>query len=295
MTANRNIPTDFNTIEELFETNPSEIPKLLGQANNIIIYDTCTFAYHSNKYDGRYYSLDFFNSNDVVIFLDSVLREMKYKDTQMFPQFYIEYFRELRGHVKAFIFIDERNYIDLLKYKFSTNDEVNVILKTAYACAFQQNNLILDLIKKLNVKDAVFYDKLLILANDEKHNKNRGEIGIFVAVQLLCRLKQLGGRYRIFTDDYSAFPYMRNLTEIVQKYYPKASIGYLSTVKNIETLSNKLNLNYDQILEYLNAIPRKQETQLFIRELPYDNVNRAAKNNQVLAQSICDRKTEIVF
>lgn len=293
MSINKNIPLDFNSIENLFEINPREIFKLLLRSESIILYDTNSFAFHCNK-KSRYYALDFFSSKDVVVFIHPILREMNYKESKKFPPWYLDYFKELRKKVTAFIFLDEREYINLLKIGKPSLKNIEVRIKEAFLSAFQQNKAIEKEIQHLNPKDKNFLDKLFTIINRKDNDKNRGEVGLFVAVQILCSLKEKAN-YKIFSDDYKAFPYMRGLTNILDKYYEKANIAYLSTVRNIQVLGDNLKLDNEGILEYLNNMEREKDAKLFIKKLPYDTCKRVVKSNEELAENIFKREVEILF
>ncbi len=293
MQSDKRIPSDFSDIRSFFETNPKEIFKLLIQAESIILYDTNSFAFHSNKKD-RYYALDFFHSKDVVVFIEPVLREMNYSESGKLPPWYLDYFKELREKVKAFIFLEEKEYINLIKISKPSQNNVEVRVKQAFLSAFEQNKAIEKEIQVLNPKENGFLDALLKIANIKENDKNRGEIGLFVAVQILCSLKEKVN-YKVFSDDYTAFPYMRELTNILEKYYPKANIAYLSTVRNIQVLGQNLSLDKESLMEYLKNIEREENAKLFIRQLPYDTCKRVDKSNEELAEEILERKIEVIF
>lgn len=289
----RNIPLDFSDIKDLFEDNPKEICKLLIKARSIIFYDTNSFAFHSNKKE-RYYALDFFSSEDVVVFINPILREMNYKDTEKFPPWYSNYFKALREKVKSFILLDEKQYINLFKIGKPHVENVDIRIKQAFLNAFKQNKPVEKEIKKVNPKEKNFLDKLLDIADKKENLKNRGEIGIYIAVQILCSLKEKAN-YKIFSDDYTAYPYMKGLTSILEKYYSKANIGYFSTVRNIQELANRLNLDKDGILNYLNNIEREKNSKIFIKERPYDTCKRVIQTDHYLVDNIFNKSIEVLF
>lgn len=294
MEIDRNYPLNFSEIEDLFVKDPKEICKLLIQSKSIILYDTNCFGFHANISNGKYYALDFFDKNDVVVFVEPVIREMNYNNSNQIQPWYLDYFKALKNKVKAFVYIDERDYIDLLRIGKPSLTKIEPRVKTAFLNAFKQNAPLRDEINLLNINDENFYKDLIDIVNNEGNEKNRGEIALFIAIQVLCSLKEIAN-YKIFSDDSKAFPYMSGLTEILEKYYPKANIAYVSTIRNIQGLARDLNLNYDQILEYFNNIKRNNGRNIYLREIPYDTKRNVLKSDEDLAKDFVDKKIEVLF
>lgn len=289
----RKIPLDFPNIKNLFEDNPKDICKLLIRARSIIFYDTNSFAFHSTKKE-RYYALDFFHSEDVVVFINPILREMNYKDTEKFPPWYLNYFKALREKVKSFILLDEKQYVNILKIGKPHIENIDIRIKQAFLNAFKQNKRVEKEIRVVNPKEKDFLHKLLSIADRKENVKNRGEIGIYIATQILCSLKEKAN-YKIFSDDYTAYPYMKELTNVLEKYYPKANIGYFSTIRNIQELANILSLDKEGILSYLNNIEREKNSKIFIKERPYDTCKRVIQTNEYLVENILNKSIDIKF
>ena len=101
--------------------------------------------------------------------------------------------------------------------------------------------------------------------------------------------------YKIFSDDYAAYPYMSELTGILQNLSPKANIAYISTIRNIQELTRNFSLDYDQVIEYLNNIKRYTELKIYFREIPYDTIRHVSKSNENLAKDLVAKKIEILF
>ena len=141
--TDREFPLNFSEIEDLFNIEPKEICKLLIQAKSIILYYTNCFGFHAKKSNGKYYALDFFNKNDVVIFLEPIIREMNYKDTKEIQPWYLDYFRALKNKVKALIYIDEKDYINLLKIGKPSLSNIELRVKTAFLNAFNTKYLLI--------------------------------------------------------------------------------------------------------------------------------------------------------
>ena len=160
--------------------------------------------------------------------------------------------------------------------------------------AFKDNAELKNEIKQLNISGANFYKDLIDIANREGNEKNRGEIALFISVQILCSLKEKAN-YKIFSDDSKAYPYMSGLTEILEKYYPKANIAYISTIRNIQGLARNLDLSYEQILDYLNNINRNLDRKIYLREISYDTKRLVSKSDEDLAKDIVHRKIEVLF
>lgn len=295
MATDRNYPLNFSEIEDLFIKDPKEICKLLIRTNSIILYDTNCFGFHAKKSNEKYYALDFFHENDVVVFVEPIIREMNYNNTNQIQPWYLDYFRALNNKVKALIFIDERDYISLLKIGKPSLSNIELRVKTAFLNAFKQNTLIKDEINKLKINNENFYKDLIDIANGEGNKKNRGEIALFTSVQILCSLKEMAN-YKIFSDDSAAYvPYLSLLKEILEIYHSKANIAYVSTIRNIQGLARSLNLNYDQILDYFNNIKRNVGRNIYLREIPYDTKRLVVKSDEDLAKDIVDNKVEILF
>ena len=185
METDRNYPLNFSEIEDLFIKDPKEICKLLIQSKSIILYDTNCFGFHAKKSNEKYYALDFFNKDDVVIFLEPIIREMNYKDTKEIQSWYLEYFRELKNKVKALIYIDERDYMDLLKIGKPSLNNIAIRVKNEFLNAFKDNVELRSEIKKLNISGENFCMDLIDIANGEGNEKKRGEIALFISVQIL--------------------------------------------------------------------------------------------------------------
>lgn len=294
MEINRNYPLNFSEIEDLLTRDPKDICRSLIQAKSIILYDTNCFGFHANVSNERYYALDFFNENDVVVFVEPIIREMNYNSSNQIQPWYLNYFRALKTHVKALIYIDEIDYISLLKVGKPSLTKIEPRVKTAFLNAFKQNIALRNEINSLNICDENFYKDLIDIANRPGNEKNRGEISLFILVQILCSLKEMAN-YKIFSDDAKAFPYMSGLTEILEKFYPKANIAYFSTIRNIQELARNSHLNYDQILDYFNNIGRNDNRTIYLKEIPYDTKRLASKSYEDLAKDIVDKKIEILF
>ena len=271
-----------------------DISKLLINSKSIILYDTNCFGFHAKKFTEKYYAFDFFNKDDIVIFLEPVIREINYKDTNEIPTWYLDYFIELKNKVKALIYIDERDYMDLLRIGKPSLNNIEIRLKNAFFNAFKDNVELRTEINQLNIKDKNFYKDLIDIANRDLNKKNRGEIALFIAVQVLCSLKEMTN-YKIFSDDYAAYPYMSELTGILQNLSPKANIAYISTIRNIQELTRNFSLDYDQVIEYLNNIKRYTELKIYFREIPYDTIRHVSKSNENLAKDLVAKKIEILF
>ncbi|MFA9396847.1 MAG: hypothetical protein ACERKV_01080 [Clostridiaceae bacterium] len=294
MTQNSNIPLNFKDIEDLFEFDFKQICKLLNQARSIILYDTNSYIFHCNKPNGRYYALDFFNKDDVIIFVEPIIREMKDKRTNKILDWYLGYLKELKNKVKALIFIDEKCYIDLLKFGKPSLTNTEVKIKQAFSSAFQENIALNTKIDELNPYEKDFYEKLLNLANSKGNEKNRGEIALFIAVQVLCALKEKAN-YKICSDDYAAYSYIVKLTDILENFYPKANIGYISTLRMIQEIARNNDLNYEKTLEYFDNIKRKEGTKIFIKEIPYDTKRHVFISDKNIAENLINKKIEILF
>lgn len=295
METDRNYPLNFSEIEDLFIKDPKEICKLLIKAGSIILYDTNCFGFHASISNGKYYALDFFNENDVVVFVEPVIREMNYNNTNQIQPWYLDYFKSLNGKVKALIFIDERDYISLLKIGKPFLSNIELKIKTAFLNAFKDNASIKNEINKLKINNQSFYKELIDITNRQENKKNRGEIALFISVQILCSLKEKAN-YKIFSDDSAAYiPYLSSLTGILEKHYPKANIAYISTIRNIQVLSRNLKLNFDEILIYFNNIKRNEDRKIYLREIPYDTKRLVLKSDADLAKDIYDSKIEILF
>ena len=295
METDRNYPLNFLEIEDLFIKDPKEIFKLLIKAGSIILYDTNCFGFHASISNGKYYALDFFNENDLVVFVEPVIREMNYNNTNQIQPWYLDYFKVLRNKVKALIFIDERDYISLLKIAkpFLTNIELKV--KTSFLNAFKDNKPIKNEINKLKINNQNFYKELIDITNRQENKKNRGEIALFISVQILCVLKEKAN-YKIFSDDSAAYiPYLSSLTEILEEYYPKANIAYVSTIRNIQVLARRHNLNYYQILDYFNNIKRNMGRKIYLREIDYDTKRLVSESDEDLAKGIVNNNIDILF
>lgn len=271
-----------------------DISKLLINSKSIILYDTNCFGFHAKKFTEKYYAFDFFNKDDIVIFLEPVIREINYKDTNEIPTWYLDYFIELKNKVKALIYIDERDYMDLLRIGKPSLNNIEIRLKNAFFNAFKDNVELRTEINQLNIKDKNFYKDLIDIANRDLNKKNRGEIALFIAVQVLCSLKEMTN-YKIFSDDYAAYPYMSELTGILQNLSPKANIAYISTIRNIQELTRNFSLDYEQVIEYLNNIKRYTELKIYFREIPYDTIRHVSKSNENLAKDLVAKKIEILF
>lgn len=294
MEEDRNYPLNFSEIEDLFIKDPIEIFKLLNRANSIVLYDTNCFGFHANISNGKYYALDFFNENDVVVFVSTIIREMNYNNTNQIQPWYLEYFRALSNKVKALIFIDEADYINLLKNGKPSLDKIEERIKYVFLNSFKQSALVTEQIKKLNITDGNFYKDLLDITNSEENKKNRGEIALFTSVQILCLLKEKAN-YKIFSDDSAAFPYLSSLTKILEDYYPQANVAYISTIRNIQILTHLLDLSYEQILDYFNKIKRNEGRNIYLRELPYETKRSVLKSDEEIAKDITENKIEILF
>ncbi|KIL07495.1 hypothetical protein SR42_00110 [Clostridium botulinum] len=294
MDKNKKFPLNFSEIEALFTKEPKDICKLLIKSKSIILYDTNCFGFHANISNGKYYALDFFHKDDVVIFVEPIIREMNYKNTKQIPSWYLEYFKQLKKKVKALIYIDERDYINLLKIGKPSLTNIEPRVKTAFLNGFYQSKFLEKEIKSLNVSKNDFYETLINITNRKENEKNRGEIALFISVQILCSLKEMAN-YKIFSDDSAAYPYMSGLTSILETYYPNANIAYVSTIRNIGKLASTLNLNYEQILDYLNNIKRILDRKIYIRELPYDTKRQVLKSDEELANDLDCKKIEILF
>ena len=294
MKTDREYPLNFSEIEDLFNMEPKDICRLLITAKSIILYDTNCFGFHAKKSNEKYYALDFFNKDDVVIFLEPIIREMNYKDTKEIQSWYLEYFRELKNKVKALIYIDERDYMDLLKIGKPSLNNIAIRVKNAFLNAFKDNVELRSEIKKLNISGENFCMDLIDIANGEGNEKKRGEIALFISVQILCSLKEMTN-YKIFSDDYAAYPHMSGLTSVLENLSPKANIAYISTIRNIQELTRNFSLNYEQILEYFNNIKRYEDTKIHLREIPYDTTRHISKSNEDLAKDLVDKKIEILF
>lgn len=295
METDRNYPLNFSEIEDLFIKDPKEICKLLIRASSIILYDTNCFGFHASISNGKYYALDFFNENDVVVFVEPIIREMNYNNTSKIQPWYLDYFKALRYKVKALIFIDERDYITLLKIGKPSLDNIDQRVKMAFLNAFKQNALVKKEINKLDIYNENFYKDLIDIANREGNEKNRGEIALFTSVQILCSLKEIAN-YKIFSDDSAAHSsYLSLLSKILETYHSKANIAYVSTIRNIQGLARSLNLNYAQILDYLSNIKRNEGRKIYLREIPYDTKRLVEKSDEDLAKDIVDNKIEILF
>jgi hypothetical protein len=295
METDRNYPLNFSEIENLFITDPKEIYKLLIGASSIVLYDTNCFGFHADISNGKYYALDFFNENDVVVFVEPIIREMNYKNTNQTQPWYLDYFKALKTHVKGLIFIDERDYITFLKIAKPFLSNIEIKVKTAFLNAFKDNASVKDEINKLKVNSQNFYKDLIDITNRQENKKNRGEIALFISVQILCLLKEMAN-YKIFSDDSAAYiPYLSSLTEILEDYYQKANIAYVSTIRNIQILSRNLKLDFNEILIYFNNIKRNENRQIYLREIPYDTKRLVSKSDEDLAKDIADNKIEILF
>lgn len=294
MEINRNYPLNFSEIEDLLSRDPKDICRLLIQAKSIILYDTNCFGFHANVSNERYYALDFFNENDVVVFVEPIIREMNYNNSNQIQPWYLDYFRALKDKVKALIYMDERDYINLLKIGKPSLTKIEPRVKTAFLNAFKQNTDLRNEISSLNICDENFYKDLIDIANRPGNEKNRGEIALFLSVQILCSLKEIAN-YKIFSDDAAAYPYMSGLTEILEKFYPKANIAYFSTIRNIQELARNADLNYDQILDYFNNIRRNDNRNIYLKEIPYDTKRLVSKSDEDLARDIVDKRIEILF
>lgn len=294
MKLGREYPLNFSEIESLFTMELKNISKLLINSKSIILYDTNCFGFHAKKFTEKYYAFDFFNKDDVVIFLEPVIRGMDYKDTNEIPTWYLDYFIELKNKVKALIYIDERDYMDLLRIGKPSLNNIEIRLKNAFFNAFKDNVELRTEINQLNIKDKNFYKDLIDIANRDLNKKNRGEIALFIAVQVLCSLKEMTN-YKIFSDDYEAYPYMSELTGILQNLSPKANIAYISTIRNIQELTRNFSLDYEQVIEYLNNIKRYTELKIYFREIPYDTIRHVSKSNENLAKDLVAKKIEILF
>ena len=294
MKTDREYPQKLLEIESLFNMEPKDISKLLINSKSIILYDTNCFGFHAKKFNEKYYALDFFNKDDVVIFLEPIIREMNYKDTNEIQTWYLDYFRELKNKVRALIYIDERDYVDLLTIGKPSLNNIEIRLKNAFLNAFKDNAELRNEIKQLNIRDTNFYKDLINIANKDGNEKNRGEIAIFTAVQVLCSLKELTN-YKIFSDDYVAYPYMSELTDILGNLSPKANIAYISTIRNIQELTRNFSLDYERVLEYLTSIKWYTESKIYFREIPYDTMRHVSKSNENLAKDLVDKKIEILF
>lgn len=294
MEEDRNYPLNFSEIEDLFIKDPIEIFKLLNRAYNIVLYDTNCFGFHANISGGKYYPLDFFNENDVVVFASPIIREMNYNSTNQVHPWYLDYFIALKTHVKALIFIDEADYINLLKIGKPFLNDIEQKIKMAFFNSFKQSAFVTSQINKLNITDENFYNDLLDIANSEHNKKNRGEIALFILVQILCLLKEKAN-YKIFSDDSAEFPYLSSLTKILEERYPKANIAYISTIRNIQILTRSLNLSCQQILDYLSNIKRNEGRNIYLRELPYETKRCVSKSDEEIAKDIIENKIEILF
>jgi len=294
MATDRNYPLNFSEIEDLFIKDPKEICKLLIRTNSIILYDTNCFGFHAKKSNEKYYALDFFHENDVVVFVEPIIREMNYNNTNQIQPWYLDYFRALNDKVKALIYIDENDYVYLLKIGKSSLTNVEIRVKNAFSNALSQNAPLKKEINLLDIQNNDFCKELIGIANREGNEKNRGEIALFTSIQILCSLKEIAN-YKIFSDDSAAYPYMSGLTDILEKCYPKANIAYVSTIRNIQGLARSLNLNYNQILDYFNTIKRNAGRNIYLREIPYDTKRLVAKSDEDLAKDIVDNKVEILF
>lgn len=294
MKLGREYPLNFSEIESLFTMELKDISKLLINSKSIILYDTNCFGFHAKKFTEKYYAFDFFNKDDIVIFLEPVIREINYKDTNEIPTWYLDYFIELKNKVKALIYIDERDYMDLLRIGKPSLNNIEIRLKNAFFNAFKDNVELRTEINQLNIKDKNFYKDLIDIANRDLNKKNRGEIALFIAVQVLCSLKEMTN-YKIFSDDYAAYPYMSELTGILQNLSPKANIAYISTIRNIQELTRNFSLDYEQVIEYLNNIKRYTELKIYFREIPYDTIRHVSKSNENLAKDLVAKKIEILF
>ena len=294
MKLGREYPLNFSEIESLFTMELKDISKLLINSKSIILYDTNCFGFHAKKFTEKYYAFDFFNKDDIVIFLEPVIREINYKDTNEIPTWYLDYFIELKNKVKALIYIDERDYMDLLRIGKPSLNNIEIRLKNAFFNAFKDNVELRTEINQLNIKDKNFYKDLIDIANRDLNKKNRGEIALFIAVQVLCSLKEMTN-YKIFSDDYAAYPYMSELTGILQNLSPKANIAYISTIRNIQELTRNFSLDYEQVIEYLNNIKRYTELKIYFREILYDTIRHVSKSNENLAKDLVAKKIEILF
>lgn len=294
MEEDRNYRLNFSEIEDLFINDPNEIFKLLNRANSIVLYDTNCFGFHANISGGKYYALDFFNENDVVVFASHIIREMNYNSTNQIQPWYLDYFRALNNKVKALIFIDEADYINLLKIGRPSLNKIKEKIKYIFLNSFNQSAFVTAQIKKLNITDGNFYNDLLDIANSEENKKNRGEIALFTLVQILCLLKEKAN-YKIFSDDSDAFPYLSSLTKVLEERYSKANIAYISTIRNIQILTHLLNLSYEQILDYFNNIKRNEGRNIYLRELPYETKRCVLKSDEELAKDIIENKIEVLF
>lgn len=294
MKTDRECPQNLLEIESLFNMKPKDISKLLINSKSIILYDTNCFGFHAKKFNEKYYALDFFYKDDVVIFLEPIIREMNYKATNEIQTWYLDYFRELKNKVRALIYIDERDYVELLRIGKPSLNNIEIRLKNAFLNAFKDNAELRNEIKQLNIRDTNFYKDLINIANTDGNEKNRGEIAIFTAVQVLCSLKELTN-YKIFSDDYAAYPYMSELTDILGNLSPKANIAYISTIRNIQELTRNFSLDYERVLEYLTSIKRYTESKIYFREIPYDTMRHVSTSNENLAKDLVDKKIEILF
>lgn len=294
METNRTYPLNFSKIEGLLTKDPKDICKLLIQAKSIILYDTNCFDFHDNVSNERYYALDFFTENDVVVFVEPIIREMNYNNSNQIQPWYLYYFRALKDKVKALIYIDEIDYINLLKVGKPSLTKIETRIKTAFLNAFKQNTNLRNQINSLNICDENFYKDLINISNRQGNEKNGGEIALFISVQILCSLKEMAN-YKIFSDDAKAFPYLSGLTEILERFYPKANIAYFSTIRNIQELARNVNLNYDEILDYFNNIKRNDNRKIYLKEIPYDTKRLVSKSDEDLAYDIVNKKIEILF
>ncbi len=281
---------NFAEIDNVIWFDLSNVSIGLYSGNRIIFYDTNSFYFHSLPDCERYYALDFFSNDDIIIITKTILIELINVETNNLPETYILYFKQLAQTVKNIIFIDEKDCVSLLKSKYQDTALIFKIIKKVYSFAF-----ILspdkEKINKLNISAKDYLENLYKITDDKKYRKNRGEISIVII--LLIFSNYVNQNFLICSDDYSAYNHYRRLKE--NELLGKSKIAFMSTVSHINYLYKERNLSKEEVIGYLNHIKREVNTKLFYKTLPYETPERKSFTNEELVDTIISNEWEIIY
>jgi len=245
----REVPDNFNDIEEYVITDPTTIVESFFKYENHFFYDTCSILHHSNAICNDRIIEFLIAQSGIIIITRTVLMELS-SSTFLIDSVQIDYLRKLHENGIPILLMDEEIVLMILKDTLSISNEVaNQLLGYAVkeVCKFKTaiynvmsaiDDGIRNRILHSNPGIDALYEPFFKAVRLQKTEKDSlAEELILICIIVLTKVPL--GKYILVSDDLKIRNSVISITEYIQKQHGLKAPMQLTTSRLVYELYKK--------------------------------------------------------